>query len=209
MLRAYADALRTGHVQRAYALLSDEAKRDLPPAAFAQLVRENPEDVQEIARALARPTSDPIVTARVMAPNGDELRLVYEAGRWRVDGTNIDRYGQLSPRQALMGFLRAYARKRYDIIMRYVPAHERRGEPEAMWGRAADKRFEGTTAEKLKAAWEGAQKVDIARIVEAIQAALPNASIEASGDRAVMPYGGGGTVLFVREKGLWMIEDLE
>jgi hypothetical protein len=190
-------------------LLSDEAKRDLSPEAFAQLVRENPEDVQEIARALARPTSDPIVTARVMAPNGDELRLVYEAGRWRVDGTHIDRYGQLSPRQALMGFLRAYARKRYDMIMRYVPAHERRGEPEAMWGRAADKHFEGTTAEKLKAAWEGEQKTDIVRIVEAIQAALPNARIEESGDRAVMPYGGGGTVLFVREKGLWMLEDLE
>jgi len=61
---------------------------------------------------------------------------VYEAGGWRVDGTGIERYGQSTPRQALLGFLRAFERKRYDIIMRYVPDKERQGAAELGWGPA-------------------------------------------------------------------------
>src|SRR5262249_35838476 len=83
--------------------------------------------VMEIAQAIARPSSDPVVTATVTVPNGDELQLVYEGGRWRVDAAAVDLYGQATPRQALMGFLRAFDRKRYDVILRYVPDAEIEG----------------------------------------------------------------------------------
>jgi Na+/proline symporter len=46
------------------------------------------------------------VTATVSAPGGDKLELLYEDGRWTIDGAGIDRYGQATPRQALVGFLR-------------------------------------------------------------------------------------------------------
>jgi hypothetical protein len=209
VLRVYAQALQAGKIDQAYGLLSDEAKRQLSFKAFTQLVKSSPEDVAEIVRVLKRPSSKPIVTARIMAPNGDELTLIYEDGAWRVDGRTLDRYGQYTPRQALLGFLRAYDRKRYDIVMRYVPEREKRGEPEAIWGTGSDQRFAGTTADSLKAAWEGEQKAYISRIVQAVRTALPNARIEETSDRAVMPYGGGGTVLFLREEGLWKIEDLK
>jgi hypothetical protein len=126
-LRAYAQALEQGRVEDAYHLLSDEAKRSLSVEAFRRAVKENPQDVAEIAQALSRPASDPVVTATVTVPSGDELLMVYEGGRWRIDASAVDLYGQATPRQAMLGFLRAFERKRYDVILRYVPDAEREG----------------------------------------------------------------------------------
>jgi hypothetical protein len=250
-LRAYAQALEQGRVDDAYRLLSDEAKRSMSLEAFRRAVRENPQDVLEIARALARPSSDPVITATVTVPNGDELLLVYEGGRWRIDAAAVDLYGQATPRQALMGLLRAFDRKRYDVILRYVPDAEiegisgfteelappsdvaaaskdvpaEKGTVRKSPGKDPDKDGAGAprppapkggpaaagsaqlTAEKLRAAWEGPQKEQINRIVQAIKTALPTAQIEETGDSASMAYGAGGTVAFVREHGVWKIKD--
>jgi hypothetical protein len=233
-LRAYARALQEGRVDDAYRLLSDEAKRSMSLEAFRRAVKENPDDVLEIARAISRPASDPVVTATVTVPNGEEIQLVYEGGRWRIDVAAVDLYGQSTPRQALLGFLRAFERKRYDIILRYVPDAEKEGlggpgseapaedtaagapapaspsgapakpPAPAQTASAADTRL---TPDKLKAAWEGPQKEQINRIVQAIKAALPTATIEETGDSASMAYGAGGTVAFLREHGVWKIKD--
>jgi hypothetical protein len=101
-----------------------------------------------------------------------------------------------------MGFLRAFERKRYDVIMRYIPQAEIEGLGDL--GGEEGK----LTAEKLKAAWEGDEKEQVERVVQAIKAALPTASIEETGDSAAMPYGAGGTVSFVREGGVWKIKEL-
>jgi hypothetical protein len=126
-LRTYAQALEQGRVDEAYRLLSDEAKRSMSLEAFRKAVQENPEDALEIAQAIARPATDPVVTATVTVPNGDELLLVYEGGRWRIDAAAVDLYSQSTPRQALLGFLRAFERRRYDVILRYVPDAEKEG----------------------------------------------------------------------------------
>ncbi|AUX31542.1 hypothetical protein SOCE836_036730 [Sorangium cellulosum] len=250
-LRAYAQALQEGRVDAAYRLLSDEAKRSMSLEAFRRAVQDNPDDALEIARAIARPAADPVVTATVTMPNGEELLLVFEGGRWRLDAAAVDLYGQATPRQALVGFLRAFERRRYDIIMRYVPDAEKEGLVEPAGGAAGEAgdlgeagapRAEGTaqpaapggaaggadaaqkpggrpgtargaagaaqlTPEKLKAAWEGPQKEQINRVVQAIKAALPTATIEETGDSASMAYGAGGTVAFTREHGVWKIKD--
>jgi len=251
-LRAYAQALEQGRVDDAYRLLSDEAKRSMSLDAFKRAVKENPDDVREIARAIARPASDPVVTATVTVPNGDELLLVFEGGKWRIDAAAVDLYGQATPRQALLGFLRAFERKRYDVIMRYVPDAEKEGlanlsgepgeaaaapskdafaapptaaadpgsptkpvapatpskpAPAGLAPKATAADSVELTPEKLKEAWEGPQKEQVSRIVQAIKAALPTASIEETGDSAAMAYGAGGTVAFVREHGVWKIKD--
>ncbi len=224
-LRAYSRALEDGRVDEAYRLLSDDAKRNMSLEAFRRAVKENPAEVLEIARAIARPASDPLVTATVAMPDGDELLLVFENGQWRVDAAAIDLYGQATPRQALSGFLRAFERKRYDVILRYVPDAEKEGlvvgEEAAAEGSAPDTKPAnapgagksaaggGTelTADKLRASWEGPQKEQINRIVQAIRAALPTAHIEETGDSAAMPYGAGGTVALIREHGVWKIRD--
>ncbi len=236
-LRAYARALEEKRVDDAYRLLSDEARRAVPLEAFRRMVLENPEDVMEVARALARPAADPTVHATVTMPSGQELLLVFQDGRWRIDAAAIDLYGQQTPRQALVGFLRAFERKRYDVILRYVPDAEREAiapaepapakpaEPEAKPDAKADAKappgaavaeksaeIPGVgggelTAEKLRAAWEGPQKDEMLRIAQALRAALPTATIEETGDVASMSYGSGATVSFVRERGAWKIRD--
>lgn len=236
-LRAYAQALEQGRVDDAYRLLSDEAKRSMSLEAFRRAVRENPQDVIEIARAIARPTGDPIVTATVTVPSGEELVLIYEGNRWRIDGAAVDLYGQATPRQALLGFLRAFDRKRYDVVLRYVPDAEKEGlgpmgddEGVPLLGEGEDPKDAAgaapppagapagktkgpgdeavqLTPEKLRTAWEGPQKEQMGRIVQAIKTALPTATIEETGDSAAMTYGMGGTVAFVREHGVWKIKD--
>jgi hypothetical protein len=230
-LRSYAQALEQGRVDDAYRLLSDEARRSMSLEAFRRAVRENPQEVAEIARSLARPTADPVVTATVSLPSGEELLLVYEGGKWRIDAAAVDLYGQATPRQALVGFLRAFDRKRYDVVLRYVPDAEKEGMAAGMASEPAAPKPDAAaapgaagapkpdaapapgpesavlTAEKLKEAWEGAQKEQITRIVQAVKAALPTATIEETGDSAAMSYGAGGTVELVREHGVWKIKD--
>lgn len=236
-LRAYARALEEKRVDDAYRLLSDEARRAVPLEAFRRMVLENPEDVMEVARALARPAADPTVHATVTMPSGQELTLVFQDGRWRIDAAAIDLYGQQTPRQALVGFLRAFERKRYDVILRYVPDAEREAiapaepakqeepppkaetlpkpEPKPADPKVAAPAPEKSalpsggelTAEKLRDAWEGPQKDEMLRIAQALRAALPTATIEETGDVASMSYGSGATVSFIRERGAWKIRD--
>lgn len=165
--------------------------RDMTPEAFERMVRENPSELRALIEALERPTADPYVTARVTAPDGETLLLVYEDGAWRIDASAVDLYGQTTPAQALRSFVRAYENQRYDILLRFVPEAHR----------------EGLDAEKLKQAWEGEQKEEMDRLVASLTAGLGETHVELVGDRATVAYGSAGTVELLREHGAWKIED--
>jgi hypothetical protein len=188
---AYAHALEGGRVEDAYRLLSDEAKKNIPFDAFARMVRENPEEVKDIAAALDRPAGPPRVTATVTTPSGQTLLLVYEDGEWRVDGTAVDLYSQATPKAALQAFIRAYDNHRYDILLRFVP----------------NDKLAGLNEGKLKRSFEGDQREELESLTQALKATLPTAKIELIGNRATMAYGSGGTIELVREDGVWKIED--
>jgi hypothetical protein len=192
VLHAYARALQDGRADDAYRLLSDEARRGISLEAFRRMVKDDPEGVKEIGRTLERPTAPPMVTATITSPSGQELHLVLEDGAWRVDASSIELYAQDTPRHAIQGFVRAVERKRYDVVMRYVP----------------DAHREGLDATKLQSAWEGHEKEEIQQVVLALKQALPTATIEETGERATMPYGA-GTMQLVREHGLWKIENFD
>ena len=170
VLRSYAKALDEGRSEDAYRMLSEEARRGISLEAFRRMVKDNPEEVREIARSLSRPTATPVVTATVTSGNGQELQLVLENGRWKVEGTAIDLYAQDTPRHAIQGFVRAVERKRYDVVLKYVP----------------DAHKEGLDPNKLKTAWEGHDKEEIEQVVSNLKQALPAATIEETGDRATM-----------------------
>ncbi len=192
VLHAYAHALEEGHADDAYRLLSDDARRGISLEAFRRLVKDDPDGVKEIGRSLERPTAAPVVTATVTSTSGQELYLVLEDGAWRVDASSIDLYAQDTPRHAIQGFIRAIERKRYDVVMRYVPESHK----------------DGLDANKLKTAWEGHEKTEIQQVVAALKQALPAATIEEVGERATMPYGA-GTMQLLREHGLWKIENFD
>ncbi len=192
VLRTYARALEESRSDDAYRMLSDEARRGISLEAFRRMVKDNPEEVREIGRALSRPTSTPVVTATVTSSSGQELQLVLENGKWKVEATAIDLYAQDTPRHAVQGFARALERRRYDVILRYVP----------------DTHKEGLDAAKLKTAWEGHDREEMEQVLSSLKQSLPTATIEETGERASMPYGA-GTMQLVREHGLWKIEDFD
>jgi hypothetical protein len=192
-LRAYARALDEGRADEAYRLLSAEAKRSMSLDALRRMLKDNPAEAKDIAHALARPASDPVVSATVTSPKGETMLLVYESGAWKLDLSTIDLYCQGTPKHALEAFLRAFDNKRYDVLLRFVP----------------DAHLEGLDQKKLREAWEGSQKEAMLRIVAAIRAALPTAKFEETGDRATMAYGAGAAVQLVREHGLWKVEDFD
>src|SRR6478672_5878438 len=101
VLRSYSRALDEGRAEDAYRMLSEEARRGISLEAFRRMVKDNPEEVREIARALSRPTASPVVTATVTSGSGQELQLVLENGKWRVEATAIDLYAQDTPRHAI------------------------------------------------------------------------------------------------------------
>ena len=192
VLRSYAHALEEGRADDAYRMLSDDARRGISPEAFRRMVKDDPDEVREIGKSLQRPTTPAVVTATVTSAGGQELTLVLEHGRWRVDTSAIDLYAQDTPRHAVQGFVRALERRRYDVILRYVP----------------DAHKEGLDVAKLRDAWEGPDKDEMAQVLAALKQTLPNASIEETGERATLAYGA-GTMQLVRERGLWKIEDFD
>jgi hypothetical protein len=192
-LRAYAAALETGRAVDAYGLLSSDAKKSIPFDSFQRMLKENPEETKELARALRRPAQPPEVTASVTPPGGPTLLLVYENGAWRVDASSIDLYSQATPERAIASFVRAYEARRFDVLLRFVP----------------DAQKQDLTAETLQKAWTGEQKEEVERMVQALRAALPTARFEALGDRATLAFGAGGTLELVREHGSWKVEDLK
>ncbi len=196
VLNEYARAIQDGRVEDAYRLLSVEAHRQMSLEAFGRLVRENPDDARAMARALARPASEPLVTAKAKTPEGDDISLVFEKGRWRIDGSTLDLYSQATPKQAIEGFLRAFDRHRYDVLLRYVPSRKRRAEPG----------LPALDEARLRESFEGPQRDDFVRITQALRAALPTSTIEESNDHASMAYGTNGTLQLLREDGLWKID---
>lgn len=191
-LRDYASALEDGRADDAYRLLSDEARRGTSLEAFRRMVKDNPEEAREMGKALSRKTSSPVVTAVLTGVDGQELHLVLEGGKWKVDASAIDLYAQDTPRHAIQGFLRALERKRYDVLVKYASAEHR----------------EGLDENTLREAWEKKEKDEIQQLVVALKQALPTAPIEEAGERATMPYGS-GSIQLVREHGLWKIENPE
>lgn len=192
VLNDYAAALEAGRYRDAYALLSADAQRDIPYKSFERMARENPAEVEEIARSLRRPIAESYVTATVTGADGSKLLLVYEAGVWKVDGSAVDLYSQASPEQTLTSFIKAFEGKRYDILLRFVPVAKRSGLDE----------------KTLRSAWEGEQKQDMTQLVQALKASLPTAKVELLGDRATVGYGPGATLSLLREQGIWKIEEL-
>jgi hypothetical protein len=122
--------------------------------------------------------------------DGETLRLVRERGDWRVATDVVDFYDQSSPRTALRSFVRAMERRRYDVVLALVPEADR----------------EGMTEERMREAWEGEGREEVERLLSNLRASLEN-PIEEVGDRATMTYGDRFRVQFVREEGVWRIED--
>ncbi len=186
---AFAAALRDGRTGDAYALMSEGYRQRVTLEEFDRLLREQAGEASETARALRR-RGPPEEEALVEYGEGDRVRLVREGGEWRVATDLVDFYDHSSPRAALRAFVRAMERRRYDVVLRLIPEADR----------------EGMSEEGMRESWDGEGREEVERLLANLRAALDN-PIEEVGDRATMPYGERFRMQFVREDGLWRIED--
>ncbi len=189
-LTAYAEAVLAGKVDRAYELMSEAYRKRYDKKEFARMLREHPADVQASMKQLQAKATEVQVEARVELAEADSLKLVVENGAWKIATDPTDFYSQRTPADALRSFVRALERRRYDIVLRFVPAK---------WA-------ETMTVEKLRQEWEGQKKDEVGSLIKNLKANL-NAPIHVAGDTANMPYGEKFEVRFVREDGIWKIED--
>ena len=186
-LRTFADAVRAGRSDAAYALMSADYKKAHDRDAFARSLD------PAVVRAAGRLARGPIeLRAEVELADGERLALVREPGGWRFARDPLDLYPQRAPDDALRSFIRAVEHKRWEVVLRFLP-----------------QRFRSTiTTEKLKERWEGAGAGELKAQLVVVKAHLDE-PLELSGDEARLPVGERKQVKLVREESLWRVETLE
>ena len=187
-LRAFADAVHEGRTDAAYALMSTDYRKSHDRDAFARSLG------PAAQRAAARLRDGKIaLRAEVELADGERLGLVEEAEGWRFARDPLDFYPQRAPDEALRSFLRAVERKRWEVLLRFIP-----------------QRYRATiTADSLRARWgEGAGAVELQQQLAQVRAHLDE-PLELTGDEARLPVAERKQVKLVREEGVWKVETLE
>ncbi len=187
-LQAYAGALDRGDWNAAYDLMSESFRTKVSRQEFNRSMAESRAEVRETSRRLRGP-SHVEMSAELRVGLGDTIRLVHEGGRWRVASNPIAFYSHASPQDALRSFVRAYRLKRWEVMLGFVP----------------DSYREKMTVETLRKQFADDE---VASMMNMLEANL-DARIEDKGNTARMAYGDRYEVKFVREDGLWKIEDLD
>ncbi|MEM9189793.1 MAG: hypothetical protein AAGF12_11490 [Myxococcota bacterium] len=189
-LADFSAALREQRYQDAYGMMSRNYRRRVSLEDFERHLTNNPAEANVAANALSQPDGPAERSAIVTYGDGERLAMVYENGGWHLQGNVVDFYDQSTPRAALRSFVRAMERQRYDVVLRFVPDADR----------------EGMSEDRMREAWSGDGREEVEQLLAKLRANL-DAPIEQVGERATMPYGESSTVRFVRESGVWKIED--
>ena len=187
---AYSEALEARRYGDAYKLMSADFRKRTSLAGFTRMVTRDPRTAARVLSGLRAQADRLQVSAAVQYGDSETIRLSAEQGEWRIAEDPTDIYSQRTPREALRSFVRALEQRRYDIVLRFVPAR---------WAR-------DLTTDKLKKAWEGKGKDALETLIANLKANL-DSPLKESEDRATMPYGEGFQLKMVREEGLWKVSD--
>jgi hypothetical protein len=191
-LEAYRVALASKDYAAAYDMMSSDFRDRHSREAFVRMMKENPREVADTAEQLARARESVVIQAELRYGLDERMRLVREGGGWRLLTNPIEFYSQDTARDALRSFVRAYRLERWDIMLRFVPNQYR----------------ERMTEDTLRRQFKGEQVEEMAERMKALEANI-DAPISDKGDEARMPYGDRHEVMFVREDGLWKLQDLD
>ena len=96
-----------------------------------------------------------------------------------------------TPVAAMRSFVRAFEKKRWDVLLRFVPDAEKGGD---------------LTAEKLEEVWDRRERDLMTEKIDALRNDLERGEVRPSEGRALFVYSR-GTVVLALEHGIWKIED--
>ena len=186
----YVRALREGDVEAVYALSDDKFRESHSIERLRAHVETNPHALTARALALSAPEGAARQAARIDLPGGALVRLVFEAGAWKVASGGVALASFGTPKDALRTFFEAVDAGRLDEVRKVVPRRFLESFPDD---------------EALRAHLESTRdRIDAAR--EAIRDDMP---VEIDGQKAKLPYAPAKAVRFEREDGIWRIVDLE
>lgn len=191
-LRAYVAALRQGDHQRAYGLLSTELRKRCTIDQFAANVKQLGSKSFRKLEPLLRNPQKMSFRAELGLSEHDKFVLIKEKGIWRIATDPLHFYGQATPRQALISFVRALERRRFRILLRFVP----------------NKYRHTMTVSDIKRMYTGQNLARTRILLRNLKANLNN-KIEVKNGQAVMLYGENHQLRLIREGGVWKIQDFE
>lgn len=191
-LDKYGRALKNHDFSQAYDLMSSSFRGKVSREDYVRMMRDNPREVDETADRLRGKHGSLEVSAEFEYGLGDQMRLVQEGGRWKISSNPLAFYDQSSPKGALRSFIRAYRLERWDIMLRFVPNEYR----------------EKMDASKLKTQFLGPSKEQVETLMNTLEANIEEPITE-RGNNARMQYGERFEVKFVKEDGVWKLQDLD
>lgn len=189
-LSAYAGALAEGDAQALHQGSDAATRAAHEPGEMKDALRRAPADNEALAQQLRE--AELTLYAEARLKDGRVVRLVREPAGWKVaaGGLALARYD--SPEAALETLVRA---------VRAGSMQEVRGAmPSAFSARYADDQTLAAYLHTVKARLEGAW--------QALSPLVPGRA-EVNEDRAVLRYGSGRSVRFVREGPAWRVLDVE
>jgi hypothetical protein len=191
-VEAYAAAVERRDYAGAYALMSSSFRQRVSPVDFQRQLAKDAGELAADAKSVRDSADRWGARVEVTVPGDERVPLVRESGSWRLEAPPFEPYGQSTPRAAVRAFVRAVENRRYDVLLRLAPTRFR----------------SSITIEKLRAYWEGEQAAQNRALLKELRQSL-GARIAEEGDEAFMTYGSNRQVRFVREEGLWRIENPE
>ena len=189
---AFGAALARGELRAAYQLTSLEFQHRMPYEAFAAGLGAAGGEPATLGGRLMAEAGAVAPRVEVTLELGEQVPLVLEGGRWRIDGPVYETWGQATPRAAVRTFIRALDARRYDIVLRLVP----------------DRYRAGLSADRLRAFWEEDHRDEHQGSLARLRAAAQGPLTETA-DEARLLVAPDREVKLVREGGQWKIEDPE
>lgn len=186
----YARAVERGDAEAAYALLTEAYRERVPFERFEErFTKQREANQKSIVETLERAAGEAaFVDAALPYSEFDALKMTLTRNGWRLEEGLFNFYGQRTPRETLYSFIKAVERRKYDVLMRFVPG----AYAESMSPDTIREQFEHSPA-------------TIDEMVELLRQNKDNL-IKSQGSRAWMEYGQ-FRIDFVKEDGAWKVED--
>ena len=177
-LHRFLAAVRGDKLDIAYEALHPELRRSISRQRFAELARDNKQELLDLAEHLKRVDEELRVEAKVTTARGETVTVVLEDGEYRIAGGVLDAHALATPLDAVSELRRALQRESLPLLL-HVLSSERR----AAWLAAF-----GETLERTE------DPLDL--------------RVEIHGDTAIVYVTGGGEIHLRKEAARWHIHDI-
>jgi len=129
-VRAYVAALRADDASQAYAMLTEQTKRELTYEQFEAVWKEHKAERIEQAKALEeglRGEPDLGERAQIRYGEGKTVSMVREGGAWKLESGLVSRVHASRPEDAVRILAEALATRDFDSLMSVLTSRRRNG----------------------------------------------------------------------------------